>query len=211
MRQNSKTRQRAKQLSLLNDKVPRLFGGSLLKGHAKIARPLNTKEAVHLVLKSKQAIGPSSMLRPHNTKKIDAIIREQAKASGITIYQLVNVGNHLHMVLRIKNLFLYDRFIRSVTGLIARHVTRRERARGRKFLSLAELIKKESGLSSQLSNTRRFWEARPFTRLIAWGRDFNYVKNYMDKNRNQANPRLYFIAWGFDSTAAGSIEYLNTG
>lgn len=204
-------RRREKQLSLLNDKVPRLFGGSLLKGHAKRARPLSTKEPIHLVLKSEQAIGPRSMLRPHNAKKIEVIVRYHAKASGITIYQLVNVGNHLHIVLRITNLFLYDRFIRSVTGLIARHVTNRERGEGRKFLSLAQLMKTESrGLTAQ-SDSRRFWQARPFTRLIAWGRDYTYIKNYMDKNRDQANPRQYFIAWGFDSTNANRIEYLNTG
>lgn len=41
------------------------------------------------------------------------------------------MGNHLRLVVRITNLLLYDRFIRSVTGLIARHVTGRERGRGR--------------------------------------------------------------------------------
>lgn len=216
-RQNMRGR-KLKQLSFFNDKIPRLFGGSRFKGHAKCARPLSTKESVHLVLKSKQAIGPRSMLRSYNAKKIDAIIRRQAKLSGIRVYHLVNVGNHLHLVVRITNLNLYDRFIRSVTGLIARHVTNRERGDGRKFLSLAELklLGGNASGSRQETNSQvdkklaRFWEARPFTRLIAWGRDFQYVKNYMEKNKNQANLRNYFVAWGFDLTGVNDIQYLNT-
>ena len=226
-KQSKYNRQRAKQLSFFNNRVLRLFGGSLLKGHAKVARPLSTKEPIHLVMKSKQAIGVRSMLHSYNVKKIDYVIRRQAKSSGITIYQLVNVGNHLHLVIRITNLFLYDRFIRSTTGIIARHVTKQQRRGGLKFLSPAKLKASGAGGGSQVPAGRestalavvgrqllpsdRFWDARPFTRLIAWGRDYRHIKNYMDKNRNQANPRQYFIAWGFETTDTASIQYLNTG
>ncbi|OFZ18765.1 MAG: hypothetical protein A2Z20_01400 [Bdellovibrionales bacterium RBG_16_40_8] len=189
----------------------RFFGGSLLKGHAKLARPLSTKEPIHLIMKSKQAIGSRSMLRSYNVKKIDSIISKQAKLSGITIYQLVNVGNHLHLVIRITNLFFYDRFIRATTGIIARHVTKQQRRNGLKFLSQTELKARTRAQSQSPVGAERFWDARPFTRLIAWGRDYQHIKNYMDKNKSQANLRQYFIAWGFDTTDAVNIQYLNTG
>ena len=58
-RSSNAKRAKAKQLNLFNQKNIRQFGGSLLKGHAKAKRPLTTKESIHLVLKSKQAVGPT--------------------------------------------------------------------------------------------------------------------------------------------------------
>ena len=91
----------ATQLSMLKDKVLKHFGGNLLKGNAKSARPLSTKEAVHLVLKSTQAIGTKSMLHTYNVNKINNIIRTHAKLCRIRIYHFVNVGNHLHLVIKL--------------------------------------------------------------------------------------------------------------
>ena len=62
---------------MLKDKVLKHFGGNLLKGNAKSARPLSTKVAVHLVLKSTQAIGTKSMLHTYNVNKINNIISMQ--------------------------------------------------------------------------------------------------------------------------------------
>ncbi|MBK7961291.1 MAG: transposase [Bdellovibrionales bacterium] len=110
------------QLSLFKRKIIRQFGGTLLKGNAKSARPLSTKEAVHLVLKSAQAIGTKSMLHTYNVSKIDEIIRNHARLCRIRIYHLVNVGNHLHLVIKLDDRKEFQKFIRVITGLIARHI-----------------------------------------------------------------------------------------
>ena len=59
----------------------------------------------------------------------------------------------------------------------------------------------------------KFWVARPFTRLIAWGKDYNYVVRYMAKNHDQASKRKQnvFAAWGFDVTEPDQVKLLNTG
>ncbi len=184
------------QLSLFKRKIIRQFGGALLKGNAKIARPLSTKEAVHLVLKSAQAIGTKSMLHTYNVSKIDEIIRTHSRLCRIRIYHLVNVGNHLHLVIKLDDRKEFSKFIRVITGLIARHVLKSQRG--------AAGESKAAGYEKN-----QFWVARPFTRLIAWGRDYEHITRYMKKNINDA--KRGFIPWGFDTTDPILIQMLNTG
>lgn len=186
------------QLSLIKNRILRQFGGALLKGNAKVARPLSTKETVHLVLKSAQAIGTKSMLHTYNVNRIDAIIRTHARLCRIRIYHSVNVGNHLHLVIKLDDRKEFSKFVRVITGLIARHVLKAQRGPAAESSSIAAAHKKN-----------QFWVARPFTRLIAWGRDYELVTRYMKKNINDA--KRYFIPWGFDMTDPVLIQMLNTG
>ena len=181
---------KGKQQSLFDSKVPKMFGGSLQKSHPKVKRPLTKKQTIHLVLKSEYAMGARSMLQKRNSDYIGKLIRDKAKRCCIRIYHFVNVGNHLHLVIKLDDLNGFAPFIRSITGLIARHV-----------------LKAQRGAAQGL----KFWIARPFTRIIAWGRDYKHIKNYMTKNANQAHKRSFFVAWGFDSINARQIEMLSTG
>ncbi len=191
-----KAKKTSKQMSFFKEMPEkRHFGGSRLKSNPKTARPLNSKEAIHLVLKSSWATGSKSMLQKYNCDKIDYIIRSTAKKCEIRIYHFVNVGNHLHLVIKLDNLELYPKFIRAITGLISRHVLKRER--GPVDLSGKRVLRKI-----------RFWVARPFSRIIAWGRDFKHIKNYMEKNRGQA--KSAYPAWGFEIIDLKMIQALNT-
>jgi hypothetical protein len=185
------------QLSFFKEKMtPRIFGGSLLKGNPKTGRPLSVKEPIHLVMKSLNAFGPRSMLQTYNAKKIDGIIRTQAQINKIKLYRLINVGNHLHIILQLTDIKKYAKFIRAITGLIARHVLKKERG-----LSMKS-IKVESNTQRKKTEIKTsFWVARPFTRLVAWGRDFNSIQKYMYKNQGQA--KVAFQVWGFDLVKFG--------
>lgn len=188
-------KRKGQNLELFKNQIPRQFGGMLLKGNAKTARPLSTKHAIHLVLKSKLATGSRSFLAARNSKRIDTILRRTAKSKGIRLYRLVNVGNHLHLVMRLDRATplagrrAFCSFIRAVTGLIARQVMGAERNRGQGI---------------------KFWQARPFTRLVSWGRDFNTLSRYMLKNESQAQSRR-LPDWGFGVTDPLRIAQLNTG
>ena len=198
-----KKKAQKKQLEFFDNlKIPRFFGGSLLKSNPKTKRPLSEKDSIHLVLKSERATGSKSMLQRRNVDRIDTLVRKHAKLCGVKIYHFVNVGNHLHLVIRIHDRKLFTRFIRIVTGLIARHVLNQERGLGH---GNTEKTIKEKDRDEAKS---RFWVARPFTRLIAWGKDFRFVAQYMDKNRNQA--KRSFVAWGFDVTDPGRVQSLKT-
>ena len=211
LKKTGKISTKPKQTSMLEEgKKPariRLFGGSRLKGHPKTARPLSTKESIHLVLRSARAFGSQSMLHGHNAKKIHELIYNQAECCGIKVYHFVNVGNHLHLVIKLHDIKLYRKFIRAITGLIARQVLKKERGLA-KNTSTNESVPNES--VSKIDN--RFWVARPFTRLIAWGRDYNHVSWYMKKNMSQATSALKtaFKAWGFEITDPKMISSLNS-
>ncbi len=117
-------------------------------------RPRSTTEAMHVVLRSDYARGARSLLR--YDRMVRAVIEKLAARHGIRIYRIVNAGNHLHMTLKLSKQFLWRGFISGVTGGIARAVQR-----------------KRNGDSQQ-----GFWNSRPFTRIISWGKDYNVIKDY---------------------------------
>lgn len=154
------------QMSLFNMKSPKIFGASLLKAsNPKTKRPISTKHAMHLVLKSKYTKGSRSFLLKANREAIDCILKSQAKRWGIRLYRYENVGNHLHILLKTGHRRWLAGYLRSVTGLIARHILRSERGCGKSI---------------------QFWEARPFSRVVTWGRAYKAIHRYFDKNRMQA-------------------------
>lgn len=173
-----------KQLSLIQP-APKQFGGSLLKGNPKVKRPLGLKKPMHLVLKSKNAFGDNSMLAKLHVKKIASIVRKQAKLNGVKIYHFVNVGNHLHLVVQLQNRELYRVFIRAITGLIARQVLGKQR--GAKVSAVTR--KSRTNEKDIKAEKVQFWLARPFSRIVTWGRDFKTLGQYMQKNQAQAASR----------------------
>jgi REP element-mobilizing transposase RayT len=149
---------------ILNKKSAKNFGGAYLKNsNPKERRPLSTKKAMHLVVRSTMAKGPLSLLR--NNKKISEILFKQAKDCGVKIYRFANAGNHLHLIILPASRTAFNRFIRSVTGLIARFVLRAQR-----------------GMAKGL----QFWDLRPFTRILEWGKDFNITRDYLLQNTLEA-------------------------
>ena len=169
------------------------FGGSDLKGNPRTKRPFSAKKAVHLVMKSRLAIGERSMWRKSHKLAIEDCVNRQARESGVKLYSFVNVGNHLHLVIKAESRSDYRRFVRSVSGLIARIVLGRER--GSKRTGGVETIdarrdqkgRSESPVGGDATELKlRFWDARPFTRIVEWGRDFTHLTKYILKNRLEA-------------------------
>ena len=171
--QRKQRKNRAQQLGFeqLRAKMPRYFGGSELKSNPKSQRPLSTKHGLHLVMKSDLAKGAFSLLRRRNAKHINKLVRQQASRCGIKVREYVNVGNHIHMILFLPRIAhaearkRFKSFVRSLSGLIARHVLEAERNSPKHI---------------------RFWSGRPFTRLVSFGRDLKNLFAYIEKNRKQA-------------------------
>ena len=117
-------------------------------------RPVVTKEAMHLVLRSDRARGAKSLLKYDHV--VRNVIAKLASKHGVRIYRIVNAGNHLHITLKLSKQFLWHGFISGVTGGIPRAL----------------------GFKRDENSKQGFWNSRPFTRMIAWGRDYNVVKDY---------------------------------
>ncbi len=166
----SKRSSSSKQLSFLADgfhKPQDCFGGSLLKNsHAKTKRPLDSKLPIHLVLRS-----TTSLMRTHRAfGPINQTVRIIAKKYGVRIYSYANVGNHLHILLRIKSLRLWAGFIRELTGRVAQVA---------------------QGLKGPQKSRRKFWSQRPFTRIVrGWKRAFAAAKDYIGLNILEADGHI---------------------
>ena len=77
-----------------------------------------------------------------------------------------NVGNHLHLHIKLSHRYSYTPFIRAVTAAIAMAVTGASRWR-----PLAELC------------DGRFWDFRPFTRVVTGFKDHLGLKKYIELNQ----------------------------
>jgi len=143
-------------------KDPNCFGGDLLRGNPKRRRPYHHNQALHVTMRSSIAKGHRSLLKPGHYKRVKLILRRQAWNFGITIFWFANSGNHIHLLIRPpKQRKDFAGFIRALTGLIARVSLSAERSKAR-------------GL--------KFWDKRPFSRIVPWGKPFRACARYVTQN-----------------------------
>jgi REP element-mobilizing transposase RayT len=156
-----------KQIAFLK-KEKSAYGGELLKTRAgrRRPRPLDTRATMHLVLRSSKAKGDWSFRRPQNARKIQAILNRFSAKHGVRILSLANVGNHLHFQIKLSNRHTYKPFIRAITAAIAMAVTGASRWKP---------LKK--------SPKDRFWDYRPFTRIVESYRAFLNLRDYLRLNQ----------------------------
>ena len=153
---------------------PKFFGGALLQGKRKSQRPLSSKDAIHLVLRSEHAIRQDSFLARRNKRAIEQTLKHFAKKFGVRIYRTAVNGNHIHLLIWITNRTLYKAFIRAVSGKIACHVMG-----GQNFKSFCI---SRRGHGSPSTKSKGFWQHRPFSRIVSWGRDFKNCARYIQQN-----------------------------
>jgi len=156
-----------KQLQLLKNQNS-AYGGILFRtrnGRAR-PRPLSTKETLHLVLKSTQAKGDWSFSKRENRHKIHEILTRFSRKYGVRVLSYANVGDHLHFHVKLSNRYLYAPFIRALTSAIAMAVT---------GCSRWKPLKREA--------KDRFWDYRPFTRVVKSFRAFLNLKDYIRINQ----------------------------
>lgn len=173
------------------------FGGSDLTSHPKEQRAIPLDRPIHLVMRSLYAKGPRSFLRKDLAESIFAIIERQARRFNVKLYRYANAGNHLHMVVKPSSRRGYKGFIRSISGLMARLVLKVER--GLSLNTIAQGSKKQRVNDKNFNSSKdaavkknRFWQSRPFTRILSWGRDFKGVSDYLMQNTLEA---IGFIAY----------------
>ena len=159
------------------------FGGDLLTTRAERARrrPLSTTHTMHLVLRSSQAKGDWSF-RKH-AAVINRLLRKYADKFGVRIISFANVGNHLHLQVKLSNRHVYPAFIRALTGGIALAITG-----ANKFRKLSQ----------------RFWDRRPYTRIVIGYRAIRILRDYIGINtlegagweREQAEFHIHCVSSG---------------
>lgn len=182
----------------------RHHGGGLLYGKRKSRRPLSTKEAIHIVLRSSWAYGSNSFLLLKNKKDIERILLRVSQTYHVKVYRQAVVSNHLHLIIKISNSKNYKTFVRVLSSRIASHVMKMQ-----SFKLFQKLLAKEAHVKPgdpptyvqiQYQKARQevqgkgqaFWQFRPFTRILSWGTDFKGSCQYLLKNALEASG---FIAY----------------
>jgi hypothetical protein len=189
-------------------RAQRSFGGVLSpvsgkewKSNPKTARPVTVKQAMHVVLRSSLARDHRSLLLHDRT--IQRVLQRLAKRFHIRLYDIANSGNHLHLILRLPHREALSPFLKAATGLIARLVLKvergqawRDRPRYRATSAKSRLSRGHfpygsrdsskapvSSTPASVANPVRFWDARPWTRIVSFGPDFKRLKDYLMINR----------------------------
>jgi REP element-mobilizing transposase RayT len=162
-------------------KTPMAYGGDLLKkASARLhGRTLDTRNTMHFVLRSSKATGDWSFRRHRGP--IKNILDKFANRYGVRLLSMANVGNHLHIHLRLTNRHTYRAFIRAVSAAIMMKVTGTSRW-------------------TRIKSAKGFWDRRPYSRVIVGWLGILRLRDYLQVNqleglgysRNQAK---FFLAW----------------
>ncbi len=124
---------RARQLSFSGLNCPSMigvgFGGSKFRGNPKGKRPFSKKHHIHIVLKSSFAVGANSFLAVRHREYVNRIVRSLAAKSGIRLYDFVNVGNHLHLMVKASHRSALSKFLRSLSGILPRRILNAQKGR----------------------------------------------------------------------------------
>lgn len=146
-------------------KSPSSFGGSHSIGVRKTARPVSTKKAMHIVLRSEMAHGRYSLLLPANARLFHRLMLRYSKKFEVRVYHFAVVGNHAHLLVKAKTRLGFQHFLRVFPGQFAQRLT--QAARGTPL-------------------KRRFWNLVAFSRIVPWGKAFKIATGYITKNIRQA-------------------------
>jgi REP element-mobilizing transposase RayT len=138
------------------------------------ARSLSTRETMHLVLRSTKAKDEWSFKR--HQQKIQVIFEKFSNKYGVKLLTAANVGNHLHLQIKLSNRHLYRPFIRAVTSAIAIAVTGTNRWKPKKV---------------------KFWDYRPFTRIIKSYRASLTLRDYIFINQLEGYGVARIVARNF--------------
>jgi REP element-mobilizing transposase RayT len=176
---------KSKQLLLIPQRSnKRFFGGSLLVGRRKTPRPLNCKEAIHFVLRSQFAVGRNSFRTTKNQNSIQLILKKAARKHGIRVYRQAIQSNHIHLIIKVPSRYAYKCFIAIISGRIASSVMNQMSFKN--FLKTLTSSGRGEGLLIKLHAGQAFWEYRPFSRLLHWGKDYKTAYNYLLQNTLEA-------------------------
>lgn len=104
-----------KQLKLFHEKAELEFGGTLDPGVRKRARPIFTKSPSHYVLKAED-----SEILLKNKDLVEETIRRFSLKFGIVLYDLAIQPDHAHIVNHIPSRSAYNKWTRSITGVLSR-------------------------------------------------------------------------------------------
>ena len=155
-----------RQQTLQLPKQMHAYGGDLRKkAKNRGARTLVFKSgSMHFTLRSTKAIGLHSFQNSKNRTRVKNYVHSFSAKKGVQILGFANVGNHLHLHVKIHSQRLYKEWIRGLSS------------------GLAMIAMGLEGLKKLKQRNEKFWDQRPFSRVIQSFRHFLNTKSYLEIN-----------------------------
>lgn len=147
------------------------YGGSLrksLKGRG--ARPLSSKDPIHLVLKINKVAVHGGLRSSRNFRVVTDTLRKYSFKFFIKIEQVSVQNDHVHLLIRGGKRAQIQNFLRVLSGQMAQRLT---------------------DTFAQASENGKVWKYRPFTRVIKGYRPYRIVRDYIQLNECEVNGRPY--------------------
>jgi hypothetical protein len=147
-------------------KYRKYYGGDLRKRAAhRGERPLVFRSGtVHITLKSLKAKGIHSFQHVSKREQVRRFVESFSIKKGVQILSFANVGNHLHLHVKLFNKTLYKAWIRGLSS------------------GLAMIAMGREGLKHLSDLGEKFWYQRPFSRVIQSFKHFLNTKKYVEVN-----------------------------
>ncbi len=156
---------KSKNLELF-DKPLLAYGGDLRKkAKNRGPRPLIFRTGtMHITLRSLKAKGLYSFQHSSRKQKVKNFVYSFSKLKGVKILSFANVGNHIHLHVQLHNKSLYIAWIKGLSS------------------GLAMISHGLEGLKKLKDLKQKFWDQRPFSRVIKNFRHFLNTKSYVEVN-----------------------------
>lgn len=123
---------------------------------------------MHVTLKARRG-----GLREKTTLRwLQAFLPEKCRRYEVKLFHYSIQGNHLHLLIQCGDRKSLSKLLRVVSGVVARKVLGAEKGRG-----------KDVG----------FWGARPYSRVLTWGREFRNVLSYIERNGLEALGKISYV------------------
>jgi len=151
-------------------------GGSLAIGRRRKARPLNIKRSHHITLKSIHAVGPRSLFQ--HKKMILSLMKKYSVRFQVKIYEYAIQGNHIHLLIKAQSREGMQNFFRVIAGHSAQRILK-EFPLNQNAGGASEHGGQKAGCKK---NQRVFWSYLVYSRVVSWGREFDTVTAYIQKN-----------------------------
>lgn len=162
-------------------------GGSLRQSRTgRKARPLSTKQSLHLVLKANRACIRGGFRTPRRFALIHHILQRYQARFFIRVEQVSIQGDHLHLLIRTARRSNYQNFFRVLAGQIAQRFEKDGLLSAAAVTGTLGLTKKAGTLEIRRPKLKKLWKYRPFSRVIKGWRAYQIVRNYIQLNEKEA-------------------------
>ena len=166
-------------------------GGKLRNQRAgRLARPLSTKQSLHLVFKANCDCVRGGLRSSRRFALIHRILAKYSKRFWIKVEQISIQSDHIHLLIRAPRRAKYAAFLRVFAGQIAQQFQKEG------LLSGTQNSKCNQGVTDTApgapSGLVRLWRYRPFSRVIVGFRAYQIVRSYVQLNELEAQGKIRY-------------------